>query len=76
MLLIASQHESKDICGDNKEVPNDLLSTLIRDGSLTMDEMVDEFLTIFLAGQETTAHSLSFTLYEIIRNPPRRSKAL
>ena len=58
----------KDIA-DEKEVPNDLLSTLIRDGSLTMDEMVDEFITIFIAGQETTANSLSFTLYEIIRNP-------
>ena len=50
----------KDIA-DDKEVPNDLLSTLIRDGSLSMDEMVDEFITIFIAGQETTAHSLSFT---------------
>ena len=51
----------KDIA-DDKEVPNDLLSTLIRDGSSTMDEMVDEFITIFIAGQETTANSLSFTL--------------
>ena len=59
---------TKDICGDDKEVPNDLLSTLIRDGSLSRDEMVDVFITIFITGQETTANSLSFTLYEIIRN--------
>ena len=65
----------KDI-GDDKEVPNDLLSTLIRDGSSTMDEMVDEFITIFIAGQETTANSLSFTLYEIIRNPHVEVKLL
>ena len=65
----------KDIA-DEKEVPNDLLSTLIRDGNLSMDEMVDEFLTIFLAGQETTANSLSFTLYEIIRNPDIEAKLL
>ena len=65
----------KDIA-DGREVPNDLLSTLIRDGNLSMDEMVDEFLTIFLAGQETTANSLSFTLYEIIRNPDIESKLL
>ena len=65
----------KDI-GDDKEVPNDLLSTLIRDGNLSIDEMVDEFITIFIAGQETTAHSLSFTLYEIIRNPDIEVKLL
>ena len=58
------------------EIPNDLLSTLIRDGNLSIDEMVDEFITIFIAGQETTAHSLSFTLYEIIRNPDIEVKLL
>ena len=58
----------KDI-GDDKAVPDDLLSILIKDGSLLMNDIIDEFLTIFIAGQETTGNSLSFTLYEIIRNP-------
>lgn len=31
--------------------------------------MVDDFLTFFVAGQETTANTLSFCLMEIGRNP-------
>ncbi|XP_028406678.1 cholesterol 24-hydroxylase-like [Dendronephthya gigantea] len=65
----------KDI-SDGKAVPNDLLSILIKNGSLSMDDMIDEFVTIFLAGQETTANSLSFALYEIISNPHVEEKLL
>ena len=61
---------------DNKNVPDDLLSILIKDGSLSIDEIADEFLTIFIAGHETTAHSLSFTLYEIIKHPDVEAKLL
>ncbi|CAB4018646.1 chromodomain-helicase-DNA-binding 8-like, partial [Paramuricea clavata] len=45
-------------------------------GSLTLDDIIDEFVTIFLAGQETTANSSSFTLYEIIRNSHVEAKLL
>ena len=31
--------------------------------------MVDDFLTFFVAGQETTANTLSFCLMELGRNP-------
>ncbi|XP_028406656.1 cholesterol 24-hydroxylase-like [Dendronephthya gigantea] len=65
----------KDIA-NGKAVPDDLLSILIKNGSLSMDDIIDEFLTIFLAGQETTANSLSFTLYEIINNPHVEEKLL
>ena len=65
----------KDIAAD-KAVPDDLLSVLIKDGSLPLDDIIDEFLTIFIAGQETTANSLSFTLYEIISNPHVEAKLL
>ena len=65
----------KDIAG-GKAVPDDLLSLLVKDGSLSLDDIIDEFLTIFIAGQETTANSLSFTLYEIIRNPHVEEKLL
>ena len=61
---------------ENKDVPNDLLNLLINDGSLTEDEIIDEFITIFIAGQETTASSLGFTLYEILRNPLVETKLL
>ena len=65
----------KDIA-ENKDVPNDLLNLLINNGSLTRDEIIDEFITIFIAGQETTANSLAFTLYEILRNPHVEAKLL
>ena len=65
----------KDIA-ENKDVPNDLLNLLITDGSLTMDEIIDEFLTIFVAGHETTASSLAFVLYEILNNPHVEAKLL
>ncbi|XP_028391380.1 cholesterol 24-hydroxylase-like isoform X2 [Dendronephthya gigantea] len=61
---------------EKKDVPNDLLSLLINDGSLTKEEIIDEFLTIFFAGQETTANSLAFTLYEILSNPHVEAKLL
>jgi cholesterol 24(S)-hydroxylase len=65
----------KDIA-DDKAVPDDLLSLLIKDGSLSLDDIIDEFVTMFIAGQETTANSLSFTLYEVIRNPHVKAKLL
>ncbi|CAB4014268.1 cholesterol 24-hydroxylase-like [Paramuricea clavata] len=65
----------KDIA-ENKDVPNDLLNLLINDGSLTKEEIVDEFLTIFISSQETTANALAFTLYEILRNPHVEAKLL
>ena len=65
----------KDIA-DNKPVPDDLLSLLIKDDSLSLDDIIDQFLTIFTARQETTANSLSFALYEIIRNPLVEEKLL
>ena len=54
---------------ENKDVPNDLLNLLINDGSLTREEIIDEFITVLIAGQDTTTSSLAFTLYEILRNP-------
>ena len=65
----------KDIA-DNKPVPDDLLSFLVKDDSLSLDDIIDECLTMFIAGQETTANSLSFALYEIIRNPHVEEKLL
>ena len=61
---------------ENKGVPDDLLSILIKDGSLSIDEIIDEFITIFIAGQETTANALSFTLFEIIKHPNVEAKLL
>ena len=57
----------------------DLLSMLLQardeDGS-TMDEqqLRDETMTLFLAGHETTAHTLTWTWYLLAQHPEVRSK--
>ena len=65
----------KDIA-ENRDVPNDLLNILINDSSLTKEDIIDEFITILIAGQETTSSSLAFTLYEILSNPHVEAKLL
>ena len=60
----------------NKPVPDDLLNILVNDKTLSMDDIIDEFITVFGAGQETTANSMAFTLYEIIRHPDVEAKIL
>ena len=61
---------------EGKNVPEDLLNNLIMSGNLTKEEIIDEFITIFIAGQETTANSLAFTLFEVLRNPHVEAKLL
>ena len=34
-----------------------------------MDDMVDDFITFFIAGQETTANTLAFCFRELAQNP-------
>lgn len=56
---------------------NDLLSLLSRaaseeDGSLDAEEVRDQVLIFLLAGHETTATSLTFSLH-LLGHPPRRS---
>ncbi len=57
----------------------DVLSQLIRvdDGGdrLTDEELRDQLITLLLAGHETTASALSWTLYEIGRDPAQRERA-
>ncbi len=56
------------------EEKNDLLSVLLRardeDGSRMTDKQLrDEAITLFLAGHETTANTLAFSLYLLATNP-------
>jgi hypothetical protein len=41
----------------------------VEDDDLDLESMVDDFLTFFLAGQETTANALAFCFLEIGRHP-------
>jgi cholesterol 24(S)-hydroxylase len=34
-----------------------------------MEDMIDDFITFFIAGQETTANTLSFCFQELSKNP-------
>lgn len=36
---------------------------------MDIEKMVDDFVTFFLAGQETTANTLAFAFLEIGKNP-------
>lgn len=38
-------------------------------GSYTMDIMVDEFVSLIVAGAETTVNAMSFCMMELGRNP-------
>jgi cytochrome P450 len=57
----------------------DVLSQLIRidDGGdrLTDEELRDQLITLLLAGHETTASALAWTLHEVGRDPQQRERA-
>ncbi|KAJ8017742.1 Cholesterol 24-hydroxylase [Holothuria leucospilota] len=63
-----------------KELPKDILSYVIQSAvveeNLSMEEMVDHFLTFFVAGQETTSDLLSFVLICLGKNPHVLKKLL
>ncbi|XP_022088638.1 cholesterol 24-hydroxylase-like isoform X2 [Acanthaster planci] len=59
-----------------EDVPNDILTHILKEvdcfkGEQAIDEegLIDEFVTFFIAGQETTANLLSFTLVELGHHP-------
>lgn len=61
------------------EVPNDILTQILRGGALEDDcnneVMLDNFVTFFIAGQETTANLLAFAVQELARHPEILEKA-
>jgi len=69
---------------ERREAPDlaertDVLSQLIRidDGGdrLTDEELRDQLITLLLAGHETTAAALAWTLHEVGRDPQQRERA-
>jgi cytochrome P450 len=59
---------------------NDLLSLLIyasdeANGTISHNQLRDHILTVYLAGHETTASSLSWAVYELAKNPQIFKKA-
>lgn len=61
--------------GDPHPEPRDLLDRLITgEHGLTRDEIRDELLTLVLAGHETTANTLTWTLVLLSRYPAARER--
>ncbi|XP_031567325.1 cholesterol 24-hydroxylase-like [Actinia tenebrosa] len=55
-----------------KTMPNDVLSTMMKLTELhgiSSEDLLDDFITFFIAGQETTANQLSFLLLEVAQRP-------
>ncbi|KAM4690204.1 cholesterol 24-hydroxylase [Rhinophrynus dorsalis] len=56
-----------------EELPTDIMTKILESAELEegMDDemMLDNFITFFIAGQETTANQLSFTVMELTRQP-------
>ncbi len=64
-----------------EEPPPDLLTQLLQardedDGSVMSDKQIrDEILTLFIAGHETTASGLAWSLYLLARHPDAHARA-
>ena len=75
---IRERRQAKDLEGRD-----DVLSRLLRAGEdepetppLTDEEMRDQLVTLLLAGHETTASALSWTLHELGRHPDLLARAI
>ncbi|XP_041462631.1 cholesterol 24-hydroxylase-like [Lytechinus variegatus] len=75
--------QRKEARARGDDVPRDILTYLLDaseelkgDQVFGLEEMIDEFVTFFIAGQETTGNHLSFTLQQICRHPDVLKKIL
>lgn len=68
--------ERKKIKNDNNDLLNVLLNTKDGDGNdfFTKQQIRDEIITFFIAGQETTSNSLCWTWYLLSQNPKIEEK--
>ncbi|XP_068689860.1 cholesterol 24-hydroxylase-like [Montipora foliosa] len=61
-----------------EDVPSDILTYILKstneDSTVEYEELIDHFVTFFVAGQETTAALLSFLLAEIGKHPEVEKK--
>lgn len=65
----------RDQGGDRGDLLSMLLAAQDEDGTAMSDRQVrDEAMTLFLAGHETTANALAWTLYLLAKNPEARAK--
>ncbi|XP_069591491.1 cholesterol 24-hydroxylase-like isoform X2 [Ranitomeya imitator] len=64
---------------DGEEIPMDILTQILKgaavEGYCDTEDLMDNFVTFFIAGHETTANQLSFTVMELARSPEILEKA-
>jgi cholesterol 24(S)-hydroxylase len=63
---------------NNEYMPNDILSAILntyKGEDIDLEKMTDDFVTFFVAGQETTANTLAFCFLEIAKNQKILAKA-
>ncbi|XP_054617636.1 cholesterol 24-hydroxylase-like [Dunckerocampus dactyliophorus] len=75
-------HNRKVAIESGGDVPKDILTQIIKtagkEESMTKEDeefMLDNFVTFFIAGQETTANQLAFCIMELARHPDMLDKA-
>ncbi|XP_036406286.1 cholesterol 24-hydroxylase-like [Megalops cyprinoides] len=65
--------ERKRTITQGEDVPKDILTKILQCAEEEKDDdheqMLDNFVTFFIAGQETTANQIAFTLMELGRHP-------
>ncbi|XP_072284146.1 cholesterol 24-hydroxylase-like [Pyxicephalus adspersus] len=68
----------KQAMEDGEDIPKDILTQILKGAELedgcNLEDLIDNFITFFIAGQETTANQLSFAVMELTRNPEIMAK--
>ncbi|MGA5563978.1 cytochrome P450 [Streptomyces platensis] len=77
--IVADRRAARETAGDGDGAGEDLLSLLAaagndEDGSLDATEVREQVLIFLLAGHETTATSLAFTLHLLARHPEEQTR--
>ncbi|XP_069805269.1 cholesterol 24-hydroxylase-like [Dendropsophus ebraccatus] len=58
---------------EGEDIPVDILTQILKGAELedgcSLEDLIDNFVTFFIAGQETTANQLSFAVMELAQNP-------
>lgn len=71
-MIKDAQEKSKT--KNSTEKPNLLQHLLVHQENFSPDEIVDDFLTIFIAGTDTSAHVASMAIYYLYQNPELLAK--
>lgn len=72
LIVETIEKRKRQMVAGGSDVPNDLLTLLLKADGLSRDEIEDNIITFIGAGHETTARSLAWTLYLLSQAPEER----